>query len=214
MDRRTLFAIIISLAFLFGWSVFFNKSKDKQAAQEQTTAVETVSENAPAAVASAERQAGFDSRSEILTKDFGLYAVEFDRLGASVRSIRLKNFFKASNERINLIEGLEGRDFSFSPFSVYFTSRKELGRVFYDVATSERAVTFTYRTKGTEGLPAGLVLTKSFSVDTNSYILKIAVSLKNVSGRDIDMEAAGIDSFNINFFDAPPAVKKNITILI
>jgi YidC/Oxa1 family membrane protein insertase len=89
------------------------------------------------------------------------------------------------------------------------TPRKELGRVFYDIALSDRAVTFTYRTKGTEGLPAGLIVTKRFSVDSNSYVLKIDISLKNDSGRDIDMEEEGIDSFNIDYFDFPPAVKKN-----
>jgi YidC/Oxa1 family membrane protein insertase len=219
MDRRTLFAIIISLAFLFGWSLFFNKPKESQEpAQVRTEAgadagsERTIAGDAPSsssAAPAAGTRAAFDSRSETFTEDFGMFAVDFERLGGSVRSIKLRNFFAASNRRIDLVEGLSLREFSSFPFSVYFTSRKELGRVFFDAARTADGVVFTYRTKGTEGLPAGLLVTKRFSVDTNSYVLKIGVSVKNASGRDIDMESAGLDTFSINFFDAPPVVKKS-----
>ena len=44
MDKRTIWAIVISLAFLFAWNMFFNKKHAEQAVppgQVQTNAVQS-----------------------------------------------------------------------------------------------------------------------------------------------------------------------------
>ena len=208
MDKRTIWAIVISLAFLFAWNMFFNKKKAPEVIPAQTNAVQS-SAGSPAVRPAGAAGAVLDARSEVLTKNFGYVTVDFDHRGGGVRNIWLRNFLQVSNRRVNLADGVDAADFAALPFSIYLTPARELGKVFFDAASGKDSVTFTYRTRGTEGLPAGIVVTKTFSADTNSYVIKIETSLKNASGREIDLENAGIDTFSIDFFDTPAPVKKN-----
>ena len=202
-QARLLLAIALSFLVLFVWSMFFVDrqpvSKDQEAAPSQKViADEPTAEKTPRVVADAARQQeqpadtttptpAIDETVRGVTVDTPFYTVRISSKGASFTSYILKNYreavasdapqkqlipqsFKNGIIRTSLLgnglSGLEDANFSIAQ------EEDELV-----VADTQKSLSFNWVADD------GIVLTKTYTFDPNSYLIDLKVALKNSSDR-------------------------------
>ncbi|MBL4901982.1 MAG: membrane protein insertase YidC [Desulfocapsa sp.] len=203
---RTFLAIIISFVILIGYQYFFvgfgpvEDSAQNSAAQTEVAPVETASRERKTEIATGTPRQTFqseaaksmvrpDREARTVLVETDLYTASLSEDGGSIQSFILKDYKETSDEnspgmQMVKVDGTEGFPLEFSWGSVAPAA------TFYDAGGSEVSFQGNSGTLSMKGQGNGLEIIRDFTFSTDSYLIKLNVSVKNVSGGVLQGAAA------------------------
>ncbi len=181
MEKRTLLAIVLSMAILFGWGILFDQTKIKPAPeskpQPQATApaqpvqpakpVEITPAAAPSIVGEAERN---------ITVDTPLYTATFSTKGARIVSLKLKKYLTTMGKDAKPVEIIR----SPMPGLALSGGFSDAGLVYEfpqqgSLNVTDRPQVIEFRSQ----ISQGLALKKVFTIDPKTYQLGYQAIMEN-----------------------------------
>ena len=69
--------------------------------------------------------------------------------------------------------------------------------------TQSNEVVFQYVTRGDEGLPAGLVIEKKFTYESDSYLFWVDIVIKNANGAAVNLDKARLGPSELQLLHDP-----------
>ncbi len=180
-EKRTLLAIVLSMAILFGWYAIF--PPEKKAPEEVTIEkVESAAGTPLAELPSVKIDLPKKQEGQLLIIETPLYVASFDSLGARLVSLKLKKYHVSMDEGAPLVEMIE------TPLpTVAITADADDSRIVFQPSATgfvqaEEAYELTYSAE----VAAGVVQHKIFSIDPESYV----IGFKNVIDNRMEASAA------------------------
>ncbi len=159
MEKRMLFAIVLSLAILLGWQFFFSKPAPKQPVKEQA-AVEKKEEKPQVAVKPVSVPLSAPSKEKEIKIETDLYSATLSSIGGTIKKWDVKQYKDKDGMSISLQKGQSafpplgiGSQNDFNLSKVTFTvSGKDInldkdnnsGTVVFEHATSQYSIRRTY----------------------------------------------------------------------
>lgn len=204
MDKRTLLAIVLSLAVIFIYQTYFAPPPPKKPAPAPTQEKgEVKSPETPALLPGeavlppGERVKGLADQTKTqreITVDTPLYTAVFTTKGGALKSLKLKNYRKNTAKNSELIElvhlnGAMPRPLSLSfpdstidiaPDGMYDTEARDLIRV----GESDRPRVIFQQVH-----PGQVKVEKIYSFDPGKYTFDLEVRLHNLSGNSLSQSA-------------------------
>lgn len=202
-QARILIAIVLSFLVFFLWEFFF---VDKVPVQEPQKAIETAEKAAPAtetappptakpyepAPPAPAPGADADLRQEpakTVTVRTPLYTALLSEKGGTVKSFVLNNYRERVEPDSPLKELIEGEIFSGTVHTAFLGGSVEgLKDATFSLAGGKSAVTVTDRPESVSFLwtsPTGVVVEKRFQFNPDTYLIDLAVNVRNGSDRKI-----------------------------
>jgi YidC/Oxa1 family membrane protein insertase len=182
MEKRTLLAVVISLAILLLWDIFFLKPNAPQQPPKQPVKQEAPAQKpaAPApslAIPPAQAQTlpAPAAQAETVVVDTPLYQATFNSTGGALTSFQLKKYreeITPGSKTVNIINTplpVFGFGDKFTDASVSYQVTKSQP----DSAGTPREIVFTAQTS------PGVVLKKIFTIDPQAYTLKYRMVVEN-----------------------------------
>jgi len=204
--HRTFLAIIISFVILIGYQYFFvgfgpvEDSAQNSAAQTEAATVETAGKERKTEIATvtaaptvlseaAKNMVRPDREARTVIVETDLYTASLSEDGGSIQSFILKDYKETSDEnspgmQMVKVDGTEGFPLEFSWGGV------APAETFYDAGGSEVAFRGDIGTLSMKGQGNGLEIIRDFTFSTDSYLIELNVSVKNVSGGVLQGAAA------------------------
>lgn len=181
MERKTLLAVILSVLFVFGWTMFIQK--------KQSTDQTIQTDNASVREETPEKTKEFSADpSAYFSWNNDMYHVRFNQRGGVIDRLRFKKFNENNGDKVELISTnhLPGA------FSLYLGNNDVLSlKQFRIKSKNENQIVFVYQGKTQHGLPSGLEIEKVYTFDTNSYMFTLDVILRNRSASEISIPGRG-----------------------
>ena len=217
MEKRTLVVILLSMAILFGYMLYSSKDAAKKSFAKIETNTVSVKEVIPSTVVKKEQlieqKSGItfiDKASSLLIrKTYEAVTVDFDKRGGTIRNLYLNKYYE-KKKNVNMVLIRSNND--FASYAAYFKKDKELAFAeFSEIPNKDKYKTvFRYISTGSLGIPAGLSIEKTYIFNPDSYLFELDISVKNESGRDIDLKANGIDYLTTGFIIQPQKIKNDL----
>ena len=213
MEKRTLLAIVLSMAILFAWGILFDQTKNKPspepkqapqaAAPNQSKPEAKTLTTAPATVAQAPAMA-----ASTITVDTPLYTATFSTRGAQVISLKLKKYLTTMDKDAKPVEILKAP----MPGLMLSGGISDAGLVFESSQPSSLSITdkpqiIEFRSQAYQGI----LLKKVFTIDPKTYVLGYQAIIENhtpsavsVSGETVFSNAYGVDEKSKGYaFEGP-----------
>lgn len=183
MEKKTLLAVVISLAILLLWDVFFLKNKAPQQPPKQPARQEAPVAAAPKTPAAvplpamppAQAPAPAAAAAQTLAVDTPLYRATFSSTGGAITSFQLKKFHEELDPRSKTVDVVNtpmpifGLGDKFSDASVAYQATRSQP----DSTGVSREIAFT-----AQPMP-GVVLRKIFTIDPRTYTLGYRMVVEN-----------------------------------
>lgn len=203
MEKRALFAVVLSTLVFVGYTYFFSPEPPPQKAPEQqatttvqkagtaptTTAVKPAA--APATQAQAAPQPAHTGPVKKVTVDNGLVKYVFSEVGGRLISAKLDKFREARAESSPLKELIHVTDPNLAPFglSTFKGSIPGLDKAVFalegpdgDRSARDKAVSVVFRWTDA----AGVEVVKRYTIHPGNYLFDLKVELANRSPKAID----------------------------
>jgi YidC/Oxa1 family membrane protein insertase len=200
MEKRTLLAIVISMAILFVWGIVFDQTKIKGTPQPKpkTVTVTTSQSSQPAkpmnvAPPAATPQANTKSASSVVVET-PLYTATFTTKGAQLVSLKLKKYLTTMDKDAKPVELLKAPmpalllNGGFSDAGLMYESSQQ-----GTVTSSDTPLAIEFRTEAS----AGITLKKIFSLDPKTYLLGYQTVIENHTASPVT--ASGEILFNNSY---------------
>jgi YidC/Oxa1 family membrane protein insertase len=208
MEKKTLLAIVLSVAVVFIYQYFFApkpvpiKAKNEPARVEQPQAKGTApaaSSIAPEAPATTDKstltavvqKAGVEKD---ITVDTPLYKAVFTTRGGTLRSFQLKNFTNNLDKNAGLIELVNIKPDIPLPLSLSFVDSSilvatgdlyETDRSSISLSKNDQKTTLTF----TQTYPGTVRIEKTFTFSPNDYAIQMEAKVENLSPATIQQNA-------------------------
>lgn len=222
-QQRLIIALVLSFAVFFAWNLFFTPEAPENApAVTHSTAVEATTENKQASSGSTEhptQTAPSAAEQDSQTADAGrpartiqidtpLYAITLSEKGAAVIDMTMKNY-RETVESDSPPKKLLPKELKSGTCLISFTSspNNALEQAVYhlnnpvsklDVQREPASIEFSYT------LPDGVMIQKAYRFVPDSYLIDVAVTLKN--GKSAPM----IDDLKISLLDFSEVEKSEL----
>ncbi len=196
MEKRTLLAIILSMAILFGWGILFDQTKIKTAPEPkpapQAAAPSQPNQEArpinvaPAAAPQATSMAG----SNIII-DTPLYTATFSTKGAQIISLKLKKYLTTMDKDAKPVEIIKAPmpnlvlSGGFSDVGLVYESSQQTPMTLVD-----KPQVIEFRSQASPGI----TLKKVFTIDPKTYLLGYQAIIENHTASP--MSVSGETVFN------------------
>jgi YidC/Oxa1 family membrane protein insertase len=225
MEKKTLLAIVLSVAVVFIYQYFFApkpvpiKAKSETARIEQPKSTETTpSTSTPTASLSATDKSTLTAVAQKtgvekdVTVDTPLYKAVFTTRGATLRSFQLKNFKNQLDKNAGLIELVNITPDMPLPLSLSFVDSSilvatgdlyETDRSSISLSKNDQKATLTF----TQTYPGTVRIEKTFTFSPNDYAIQMEAKVENLSPATIQQNAT-LTWFH---FDDPAIEKDSYT---
>lgn len=200
--KRVLIALVLSVGLLWGWSTFIMPEKPKQqpaatapATQPATTQAATTqsatpaSGNTQAAAAQAANPADNQPARDI-TVDTPLYKAVFSTKGGTLRKMYLKKYYEKPGEQGGNMALLDLQPRDAIPYSLGLglpTLDANLAIRNFHSDNSDLAVTKSGQSISFSRTVKGVLVTKTYTFDPESYAFDLKINLSNNSAYPTDL---------------------------
>jgi len=211
MDKRTILAIVLSLAVIIVYQVFFLKPPVKQPQQAAPTAAPADTKSVPAAPATAPAgqqppapklaQATVAAPAPVtvpektVTVETPLYTALFTTKGGALKSLRLKGYRKTIEKNADLIELVNLQAGMPAPLSISFPGSSidvpidgayETQTQSLDLTKDQEKRQLTF----TQTYPGRIKIEKTYTFSPGKYALDLEVRAYNLSSGPLNQAAA------------------------
>jgi YidC/Oxa1 family membrane protein insertase len=181
MEKRTLLAIILSMAILFGWGILFDQTKIKTAPEPKPApqaAAPSQPAQAPKAidVASAATPQTADKTGSSIIVDTPLYTAAFNTKGAQIVSLKLKKYLTTMAKDAKPVEIIKAP----MPNILLSGGFSDAGLVYESslmdtVTLVDKTQVIEFRAQASPGI----TLKKVFTIDPKTYQLGYQAVIEN-----------------------------------
>lgn len=208
MDKRTILAIVLSLAVLLIYQLFFMKQPAKPPAQPQTTEQKPADGKAPPAapalsgsqvptlkIAEPAKSLPAVVPEKTIPVDTPLYTALFSSRGGALKSLQLKNYRKTIDKKADLTELVNVKPEMPLPLSVTFPgssvdvsaeSHFETGAGALDLTKSEESQKLIF----VQNYPGRIKIEKIYTIHPGKYTIDLEVRMYNLTTAPLSQTAA------------------------
>jgi YidC/Oxa1 family membrane protein insertase len=207
MDKRTLLAIVLSVAVVIAYQTFFMKPPVKQPELAPPTAATDAKKPLPVAPAPADHQtatskitrpltpAPIAAPEKTITVETPLYTALFTSKGGALKSFRLKGYHKTIDKNADLIEMVNVQAGMPAPLSISFpgSSIDVPVESSYDANTEALDLTKTQEKRQltfTQTYPGRIKIEKTYTFHPDKYALDLEVRTHNLSPEPLSQSAS------------------------
>jgi YidC/Oxa1 family membrane protein insertase len=181
MEKRTLLAIILSMAILFGWGILFDQTKIKTApgpkpAPQAAAQSQPSQEAKPINVAQTAAPQAPGTAGSTIIMDTPLYTVTFSTKGAQIISLKLKKYLTTMAKDASPVEIIKAPmpnlllSGGFSDAGLVYESSQQ-GTI--TLTDNPRIIEFSIQAS------PGITLKKVFTIDPRTYLLGYQAVIEN-----------------------------------
>jgi YidC/Oxa1 family membrane protein insertase len=181
MEKRTLLAIILSMAILFGWGLLFDQTKIKPApeakpAPQVAAPSQPTQEARPIDVAPAAAPQTVSLPGNNIILDTPLYTATFSTKGGRIISLKLKKYLTTMNKDATPVEIIKtpmpGLMLSggFSDADLVYESSQQ-----NSLTVTDKPQVLEFRSQASQGL----TLKKIFTINPKTYLLEYQAIIEN-----------------------------------
>ena len=211
MDKRTVLAVVLSIAVIGIYQFFFVKTPEKQpqppaaqttaAKDSKAPATQAAPQGAQQAVpgkpAAALIPAPATIPEKLVTVNTPLYTAVFTTTGGGLKSFRLKGYRQSVDEKADLVELVHVKEGMPSPLSISFPGSTvdvpllgafDVNTAGFDLTNAKESRQLTF----TQTYPGRLRIEKVFTFHPGKYSIDLEVRAYNLSAQPIS-QAAGLN---------------------
>ena len=216
MEKRTILAIVLSLAVLLGFQYFFPTApKQEQVSQAPSASSPTrVAENRATAPPQENPVSDFQNSStqyidplqkgEIITIQNSLYRAEIETLGGQLKAFYLKEYrtdLEADSQDLNLVTVTGSGPYPLSGAASINGQWYEDRNLLFEMSENYQDIEITSPDQSLQlkaQLPSGETLLKEFIFQPESYVLEVVYSFVDLEGMVYKADAVKLNWSHIN----------------